>query len=92
MWPAFSWGLGAYRFNRYKQDQVTEKAQLVIPSDVIVTAAQRYLRAVALVRYLINTPAGDMMPQQLAETVESLGRAFNAEVTQIIGDEPLSRN
>ena len=50
------------------------------------------LEAITLVRDLINTPAEDMMPEQLAAAVLALGQTFNADVTQIIGDDLLRQN
>ena len=89
---AFSWGLGAYRFDRYKKTEQQERPQLVLPSQELVDEGDKLVQAVALVRDLVNTPAGDMMPEHLAEAVEALADEFGAEVTQIVGDELLRQN
>jgi len=88
---AFSWGLGAYRFDRYKTYD-KRSPQLVLPTQSQVERAQKWVRSVSIVRDLVNTPASDMMPQHLGETMENLGREFGAKVTQIIGDELLEQN
>ncbi|MCE9678970.1 leucyl aminopeptidase family protein [Shewanella sp. AS1] len=88
---AFSWVLGAYKFDRYKKN---EKAypQLVIDSSEIVDQTLILTRSVSLVRDLVNTPAADMMPQHLGEIMEGLAKEFGAKVTQIVGDELLAQN
>lgn len=83
--------LGAYRFTRYRE-QERAPAQLVCDPTLDAAAIRREARAVALVRDLVNTPAADLLPTQLAEQVEQLAREFNAEFQQIVGDELLSAN
>ena len=88
---AFSWGLGAYQFDRYKK---SDKAwpQLVLPSQAMADEANKFVRAVSTVRDLVNTPAADMMPQHLAETMDAMAIEFGANLTQIVGDELLDKN
>lgn len=87
---AFSWVLGAYKFDRYRESNKVFP-QLVLPK-AILDEVKIQARSITLVRDLINTPAGDMMPQNIAETVENLAAEFNATVNQIIGDELLEQN
>ncbi|UTW44387.1 leucyl aminopeptidase family protein [bacterium SCSIO 12696] len=89
---AFSWGLGAYSFDRYKKSEKKERPQLVLPTQELVDEADKLVQAVALVRDMVNTPAGDMMPQHMAEVMENLASEFGAEVNQIIGDDLLTEN
>ena len=42
--------------------------------------------AISLVRDLINTPAEDMGPSQLASEARKLGKRFKADVKVITGD------
>ncbi|ABV36099.1 Leucyl aminopeptidase [Shewanella sediminis HAW-EB3] len=88
---AFSWGLGAYTFDRYK---ASEKVfpQLVLPTQAQADEALKMVRSVSIVRDLVNTPAADMMPQHLGEILEGLANEFGAKVTQIVGDELLEQN
>ena len=88
---AFAWGVGAYSFNRYK-DNSKPLPTLVLPSESFKKTVEREISAITLVRDLINTPAQDMMPEHLGETIELLAKTFDAEVTQIIGDELLAQN
>ncbi|MBW8182386.1 leucyl aminopeptidase family protein [Shewanella nanhaiensis] len=88
---AFSWGLGAYKFDRYKKNEKTYPT-LVIDNQEIVEQAQKLVRSVSIVRDLVNTPAADMMPQHLGDTMEALATEFGAKVSQIVGDDLLKEN
>ena len=88
---AFSWGLGAYKFDRYKKSD-KQYPTLVIDNQEIVDQAKKLVRSVSMVRDLVNTPAADMMPQHLGDTMEALADEFGAKVTQIVGDELLEQN
>jgi leucyl aminopeptidase len=86
------WALGAYQFTRYKKPRQQGKPRLLIHPACDSQRIQRYIKAVTLVRDLINTPASDMMPEHLAEIIISLSREFGAAVNQIIGDDLLLYN
>ncbi|UTW48692.1 M17 family metallopeptidase [Bacterioplanoides sp. SCSIO 12839] len=88
---AFAWGVGAYRFEKYKSNDKPQ-AQLVLADDDVLKAANDMVQAVRWTRDLINTPAGDMMPQHLAAATEEIAEQFGASVTQVIGDDLLSQN
>lgn len=88
---AFSWALGAYKFDRYKKND-KQYPQLVIDNDALVASTLKLVRSVTIVRDLVNTPAADMMPQDLGDTMEALAEEFGGQVTQIIGDELLEQN
>ncbi len=89
---ALAWGLGAYRFERYKKSE-QERANLVFAaSPSAFERIQDQINATYMVRDLINTPAADMMPKDLAEAVERLAEIHQAEVKQLIGDELVSQN
>ena len=83
---SLGWILGQYRFTRYKQiaDALPE---LEIPEN----ADQPYIMAAAeatyLVRDLINTPAMDMGPAQLAEQAQQLAEKFGAQFQVTLGDD-----
>ncbi|WP_028768180.1 leucyl aminopeptidase family protein [Shewanella fidelis] len=88
---AFSWGLGAYKFDRYKQN-TKELPVLIVPTQAQADEANKFIRAVSLVRDLVNTPAADMMPQHLGDTMTEMANEFGAEIKQIVGDELLEQN
>ena len=85
------WGLGAYQFTRYRTEE-QPRAQLTIPQGCDAKALLNQLEATYLIRDLINTPAEDMMPEQLADAMARLGRKFGGELHQIVGDELLANN
>ncbi|MGQ4809224.1 cytosol aminopeptidase [Candidatus Entotheonellaceae bacterium PAL068K] len=85
------WGLGAYRFQRYKTSEPVG-AKLVLDNSSDAELIDNQITAIYLVRDLINTPAEDMMPEQLADAVVDVGREFGATVTQIVGDDLLVQN
>ncbi len=85
------WALGAYQFTRYKAPK-RAPARLAPDPACDTERIQRQLAAVALVRDLVNTPAEDMMPEQLAEAAQALGQEFGASLEQIVGDDLLARN
>ena len=55
---AIGWGLGSYSFNRYREAG-RAPAQLVWPRGAARAHVERTVRAAALVRDLVNTPAED---------------------------------
>jgi leucyl aminopeptidase len=85
------WGLGAYRFTRYKSSDAP-LANLAVDPSSNGELISNQVEAAYLVRDLINTPAEDMMPEHLAEAIAGVGREYGASVTQIVGDELLSQN
>ncbi|EDP46363.1 leucyl aminopeptidase family protein [Rickettsiella grylli] len=87
---ALVWGLGAYEFTRYKPS-IRPVAQLLIPTQKFPSLKIK-LEAIYRVRDLINTPADDMTPVELAENVFEIGKNYQAAVTQIVGDDLLTAN
>lgn len=88
---AIAFGLAQYSFNRYKKSE-DEKPVLVIDNKELVEKALKFIEATYLVRDMINTPAGDMMPEHMSELVKSTVETFGAEFSEIIGDELLKQN
>ena len=88
---AFAWGLGAYRFNRYKQAKPCE-AVLIAPDGVDVDEARRDIAASAFARDLINTPGGDMTPAAIEKAARDIAGARGAQVNVIVGDDLLAEN
>jgi len=88
---ALGWCLGSYSFTRYKE-RAREPARLVWPKSVDAAQVGNTAEAIALVRDLINTPANDMGPTQLAEAAKALAKQHRAKCTVIVGDALLKRN
>lgn len=85
---ALGWALGCYAFTRYRKPP-RRFARLVWPKNADRPQVERTVEATGLVRDLINTPAEDMGPGELAEAARALGRAHGAKVSVIVGDELL---
>src|SRR5690606_34691566 len=83
------WGLGAYRFTRYR-DATRAPAQLVAGGLDAETAD--ILAACLRVRDLVNTPTQDMGPQQLEDVARGIAQEHGAKFESIVGDELLERN
>ncbi|EAQ37283.1 peptidase M17, leucyl aminopeptidase [Nitrobacter sp. Nb-311A] len=86
-----AFALGNYRFDRYRKADAP-KARLVPPDGVDIAAISRTAEAVSLARDLINTPANDMGPEELAAAAQNLARRFDAEFSCVVGDDLRQRN
>jgi leucyl aminopeptidase len=85
------WALGGYRFSRYKVAG-QKPARLVVDGRLDAKRVQDQVDAVFLVRDLVNTPAEDMMPEQLSDAVKDLATRFNAVASEIVGDALIQEN
>lgn len=88
---ALGWLLGAYKFTKYKS-QPEAVARLIAPENVDVDEVRRTAASVGLVRDLVNTPASDMLPDELEYSARRLAENFDAEVNVIAGDDLLDKN
>jgi leucyl aminopeptidase len=89
---AIAWGLGAYRFRRYKSDSPGELAALQLPPGCDLATVSTIVEGVWLGRDLINTPASDMGPAELEAAARALAERHGASVTAIVGDDLLAQN
>jgi leucyl aminopeptidase len=85
-----SWGLGAYRFNRYVQTKPV--ARLCLQAATEKSESFVTLEAITLVRDLINTPTEHMGPEELQAVALRLAQAYGGEIKTIIGDDLLKQN
>lgn len=88
---AFGFALGTYRFTRYS-GSARDWPRLVLPEGVDGEEVSRLARADFLVRDLINTPAGDMSPADLAAAASSVAEAQGASLSVIEGEALLAEN
>lgn len=88
---AMGWGLAAYRFTRYR-DAKGKPAQLLWPENADRAAVTAALEANFLTRDLINTPASDMGPAELAAAARELAQRHGARIDVIEGDALLEHN
>jgi leucyl aminopeptidase len=82
------WLMGAYRMSRYRLDTPDlPRAALVPPAGADLEYADAAARATALARDLINTPANDLGPEELAEAAMDLARGHGARCQVLAGGE-----
>jgi len=88
------WGLGSYSFDRYKKPEAKQQdlARLVCEDAQLRERIESMVNAVFLVRDLVNTPAQDMMPQDLSFVARELADQFGAEFNEIVDDDLLEEN
>ena len=88
---ALGWALGCYEFARYKKPKKTP-ATLVWPEGCDRGRVTRLVEGIGLARDLINTPAGDMGPSELAAAARKLARKHDARCTITVGKQLLAKN
>jgi len=88
---AFGWLIGSYRYDQYvKRDK--KLPVLAIDNKTLVENTIKQFNATALVRDLVNTPAADMMPQDLARVTQELAVEFGGHFSEIVGEHLLDNN
>jgi len=83
------WGLGAYRFTRYR-DATRAPAHLV--SGELDPEIADILAACLRVRDLVNTPTQDMGPQELEDVARGIAQRHGARFDSIVGDALLEQD
>src|SRR5262245_40865346 len=87
---AIAFALGAYRFGRYRKGN--KDVRLAIPDGVDAGDLSRIVEGVTLARDLINTPANDLGPPELADAARTLAERHGATFRTVVGDDLLSEN
>jgi leucyl aminopeptidase len=85
------WALGTYAFTRYKA-RSRGFATLTWPARADRGEVERLAAGIFLARDLINTPAEDMGPAELAAAARSLAERTGALCSVIVGDDLLAAN
>ena len=88
---AAAWGLGTYRYDRYKPAK-EGPARLVLPQGARGDEARAIVHACALARDMVNTPANDMGPLQIETIAREIAEQFGASISVIVGDDLLTEN
>ena len=83
------WGLGSYRFDRYRKP-LRVPAQLLVKD--LEGEAFAQLAACLRVRDLVNTPTEHMGPDQLEQTVCEIAERFGARIEVVSGEDLLTQN
>src|SRR3546814_13333827 len=78
---------GQYRFDSYRSKREARGARVLLTADVAAIAPMvAEMRAVALVRDLVNTPAADMGPAMLEKEAERIAGAHGGTLTVTQGE------
>jgi leucyl aminopeptidase len=88
---ALGWALGSYSFTRYRKRE-RKAIDLVWPKDCDRDQVTHTAEAIYLVRDLVNTPAADLGPAELADAARALARKYRAKVQVTVGDALLKHN
>jgi leucyl aminopeptidase len=83
---AVGWGIGSYRFQRYRNATGSDRARLLRPREVDSGRLSAALRANTLARDLINTPANDLGPAELAAAAQDLAAGYGGDCTVTSGE------
>jgi leucyl aminopeptidase len=90
---ALGWALGTYAFDLFrKKKKETGGAELVWPKGTDRALVERLAGAVCLARDLINTPASDLGPAELADAAVQVAESLGARHRVITGDALLAEN
>lgn len=82
------WLMGSYRMSRYRLDgPQSPRAVLVPPTGADIEYADAAAHATALSRDLINTPANDLGPEELADAAVDLAGTHGARCQVLAGGE-----
>ena len=87
---ALGWGLGAYRFDRYREAKDPGVRLVIEPA--VERDARALLDAQCLVRDLVNTPTEDMGPVHLTDSLQAEADRFDGSLRVIEGDALLDEN
>ncbi len=85
-----AWSLAQYSFDKYKPNPLSPRI-LAVDEPVLSTILIES-KAIFLVRDLINMPANDMGPEEMAAIVSHLATEHGAEFKQWVGDELVRDN
>lgn len=86
---ALGWAYGQYKFERYRRASPARSLQLKLPSGVHAGEIERLRDATALARDLINTPANDLSPEELAQAAAQLAHRHGCRYRLVVGDDLL---
>ncbi len=86
---ALGFALGSYRFEGLRKSSEKELARLAWPEGCDRKRVQSAAEATFLVRDLINSPASEMGPAELAAAAEEVAKKYGGRARVIVGDDLL---
>lgn len=79
---AYGWLMGQYCFDRYKPEKEAQEPRVLLTKQVNqIGPVVRDVRAIALVRDLVNTPASDMGPGEMEAAAARIAKSHHATMT-----------
>lgn len=85
------WALGAYRYERYKAKK-SDARRLVWPRGARKKEVIALAEGIYLARDLVNAPASDLGPAELAHEAARLAEHHGAKIRVTTGDDLLTKN
>jgi leucyl aminopeptidase len=90
---ALSWAMGAYAYSRLKsQEKPKVYPQLVWPSDADRAHVTRVAQGLFLARDLVNAPANELGPVELAQAAERVACDHGAAFSTVVGRDLIAQN
>lgn len=86
-----AWLLGTYKFSRYRKSN-RSAPKLALPKGVDGEEVSAIAAALFLARDLINTPANDMGPEELAAAARAVAKTYGAKLREVVGEALLKQN
>ncbi|MDO9490137.1 MAG: leucyl aminopeptidase family protein, partial [Sphingomonadaceae bacterium] len=84
---ALGWLLAHYKFDRYLSEKKPADSRVLLSGELTsIEETVRFAQATALVRDLVNTPAEDLGPAELATVAEKQAVEFGAKLTVLQGE------
>ncbi|WP_428680186.1 leucyl aminopeptidase family protein [Sphingopyxis sp.] len=83
----FGWLSAQYRFDAYKSNPAVKGPRVLLTTEVgAIAPVVAEMRATALVRDLVNTPAADMGPAAIENAAERIAKAHGGKLTVTKGE------
>jgi leucyl aminopeptidase len=82
---ALGWALASYRFDRYRKREDKPRRLAIGQNEAAGAAA--LAESIYLARDLINTPAADLGPAELADAIQGVAARFGATCKATVGDD-----
>ncbi len=89
---ALAWALGSYQFDAFKSAPPAKPARLKLSKGVRKSTIEQLAEGVCLGRDLINRPANDLGPAELASAALNLAKRHGAKSSVVVGDALLKKN
>ncbi|MBL4589029.1 MAG: leucyl aminopeptidase family protein [Alphaproteobacteria bacterium] len=88
-----AWGLACHAKDRYKSEKSKDiPPTLLLPKEADKTSVEAHIKSICLIRDMINTPANDLGPEELANTIKTVAKAHKASIKIIDNQKTLEKD